>query len=128
MIKAGIIGATGYAGSELVRILSMHPDVVITYLGSHSYSGKKFSDIYPFFTGVCDIVLSDDNVEKAADECDVLFLALPHGIASSVVNEEVLSKCFVIDLGADYRLNDSSVYEAWYKTEHKSKELLKSAV
>ena len=128
MIKAGIIGATGYAGSELVRILSSHPDTVITYLGSHSYAGKKYSDIYPFFTGICDTILSDDNTEKAAGECDVLFLALPHGIASSVVNEDILSKCFVIDLGADYRLHDVSVYEAWYKTEHKSKELLESAI
>ncbi|MGN0905843.1 MAG: N-acetyl-gamma-glutamyl-phosphate reductase [Bullifex sp.] len=128
MIKAGIIGATGYAGSELVRILSSHPDTVITYLGSHSYAGKKYSDIYPFFTGICDMVLSEDSVDKAAEECNVLFLALPHGIASSVVNENILSKCFVIDLGADYRLHDADVYETWYKTEHKSKELLKSAV
>lgn len=128
MIKAGIIGATGYAGSELVRILTSHPEAEITYLGSHSYAGKKYSDIYPFFYGICDMVLSEDSVEKAAEECDVLFLALPHGIASSHVNENVLSKCFVIDLGADYRLHDADVYEAWYKTEHKSKDLLEKAV
>ena len=58
MIKAGIIGATGYAGSELVRILTSHPEAEITYLGSHSYAGKKYSDIYPFFYGICDMVLS----------------------------------------------------------------------
>ena len=92
MIKVGIIGATGYAGSELINILLNHKDVELTYLGSHSYAGKKLTDIYPFFEKRIDIVLSDDSIENASDACDVVFLALPHSIASKVVTEEILKK------------------------------------
>lgn len=128
MIKVGIIGATGYAGSELINILLNHKDVELTYLGSHSYAGKKLTDIYPFFEKRIDIVLSDDSIENASDACDVVFLALPHSIASKVVTEEILKKCVVIDLGADFRLNSKDVYEKWYKTEHHNEKLLSSAV
>ncbi len=127
-IKAGIIGATGYAGSELVRLLCRHPQVRLVYAGSHSYAGKVFSDIYPNMRGVCDLVLDDDNIANAADACDVLFLALPAGIASNQVNADILKKCVVIDLGADYRLSDPQVYEAWYKVKHGSVDLLGQAV
>lgn len=128
MIKVGIIGATGYAGSELINILLNHKDVELTYLGSHSYAGKKLTDIYPFFEKRIDIVLSDDSIENASDACDVVFLALPHSIASKVVTEEILKKCVIIDLGADFRLHSKDVYEKWYKTEHHNEKLLSSAV
>ena len=128
MIKVGIIGATGYAGSELINILLNHKDVELTYLGSHSYAGKKLTDIYPFFEKRIDIVLSDDSIENASDACDVVFLALPHSIASKVVTEEILKKCVIIDLGADFRLYSKDVYEKWYKTEHHNEKLLSSAV
>ena len=128
MVKAAVLGSTGYAGAELVRILSGHPDAEIVYLASHSYAGKKFSDIYPGMRCVCDMTLSDDDISKAAENADVLFMALPAGIASEAVTPELLEKCVVIDLGADFRLHDAKVYEAWYKKEHKHPELLDEAV
>ena len=128
MIKAAVLGATGYAGAELVRILSGHPDVEIVYLASHSYAGKKFSDIYPGMRTVCDMTLSEDDVSKAAENADVLFMALPAGIASEAVTPDLLEKCVVIDLGADFRLHDAAVYEAWYRKEHKHPKLLDEAV
>lgn len=128
MIKAAVIGATGYAGSELVSILSSHKDVELTYLASHSYQNKRFSDIYPFFSGRVDSVLREDDIEMAADEADVIFLSLPHGLASKMVTEDVLREKVVIDLGADYRLKSRDVYESWYKCEHHSPQLLASAV
>lgn len=128
MLQCGIVGATGYAGSVLVSLLAAHPKVEITYLASHSYVGKRFSDIYPSLKGACDLVLQEENVEEASKHCSVLFLALPHGLASNKVTQEILGRCIIIDLGADYRLSDSAVYEAWYNTGHGSKGLLKQSV
>ncbi len=128
MIKAAILGATGYAGAELMRILSGHPEAEITYPASHSYAGKKFSDIYPGMKGICDMVLREDDISKAAEEADVIFLSLPAGLASSLVTKEILAKAVVIDLGADFRLHDKTTYETWYKTEHHAPSLLKEAV
>lgn len=128
MVNVGIIGATGYAGAQLVYLLSHHPAVSIMYLASHSYVGKRFSDIYPSMKGLCDLTLEEENLEEASYKCSVLFLALPHGMASKKVNADILSRCVIIDLGADYRLSDVSTYESWYKTEHFSKELLSSSV
>lgn len=127
-VKAGIVGATGYAGSELVRLLCRHPQVRLVYAGSHSYAGKVFSDIYPNMRGVCDLVLDDDDIANATEVCEVLFLALPAGIASNQITSDILEKCVIIDLGADYRLSDPQVYETWYKTGHGSPELLEKAV
>ena len=128
MIKAAVLGATGYAGAELVRLLAGHPDAEIAYLASHSYAGRRFSDIYPGMRGVVDTVLSEDSIEKASECADVIFLALPAGLASSSVTPEILSHSAVIDLGADFRLHDKDTYEKWYKTEHHSPELLAQAV
>ena len=104
MVKAAVIGATGYAGSELVRILSSHKNVELAYLASHSYQGKKFSDVYPAFYSKVDLPLMEDDIEKAADVSDVIFLSLPHGIASRIVTADILKEKVVIDLGADFRL------------------------
>ena len=129
MIKAAVMGATGYAGAELVRLLSGHPEAEIVFLASHSYAGRKFSDIYPGMRTVCDITLSDDDIAKAASSgADVLFLALPAGLASSYVTPTLLDRMKVIDLGADYRLHSADTYSAWYRTEHHSSELLAEAV
>lgn len=128
MIKAGIIGATGYAGSELVSLLLKHPDVEIVFLGSSSQHGVVFSDIYPRYRGLCDLVLDESDIVKAAEICDVVFLALPHGLASSFVTSEILKKVKVIDLGADFRLKDVSVYESWYKVSHNGRAVMDQAV
>lgn len=128
MIKAGIIGATGYAGSELVGLLLKHPGAEVVFLGSSSQAGTRFSDIYPRYLGLCDLVLADSVLEDAADACDVVFLALPHGIASGSVTSDILQKTRIIDLGADFRLKDADVYESWYKVGHKGRKLLAEAV
>ena len=127
-IKAAIIGATGYVGEELFRLLSSHPDVEVSHITSVSYLGKKYTDVYENFKHITNLSCSEDNLEKISDEADVMLLALPHGIASGKINETILSKCKVIDMGADFRLKDIEVYEKWYATEHKSRELLSKAV
>lgn len=126
--NAAIIGATGYVGAELFRILSNHPQVQITHATSVSYLGKDFSDVYENFKNVTDVKCSDDNLEKIAEEVDVIFLALPHGIASKKITENILEKCKVIDLGADFRLHNKNVYEKWYDTSHGNEKLLQEAV
>ena len=128
MIKVAVIGATGYAGAMLVSLLSDVEDVELAYLASHSYAGEKYSDIYPAMRGVVDNTLEEDDIQKAANVCDVMFLCLPAGIASTAIDEGILSKCKVIDLGADYRLKNVEDYKTWYKKEHGHPELLKEAV
>ena len=128
MIKVAVIGSTGYAGAMLVSLLSTHKEVRFTYLASHSYVGQRFSDIYPSLRGVVDDILQEDDIKKASKVADVIFLSLPAGIASASVDEEVLSRSRVIDLGADFRLNDVNEYTAWYKKEHMHPSLLKEAV
>lgn len=128
MIKAAILGATGYAGCELVRLLISHKDVELVYLASHSYEGRKFSEVYPMYQGHCDLTLMSDDLAAASDAADVVFMALPAGIASASVTEDMLKKTCIIDLGADFRLHDAGVYEKWYRMEHGNKELLKKAV
>ena len=127
-IKAGIIGATGYAGQELFRILYSHPHVEVTKVNSVSYTGKKYSDIYQNLNGLTELECTNDDMEKMADEVDVIFLALPHGIASKSVTENILNKCKVIDLGADFRLKNKDIYEKWYNVEHFGENLLNEAV
>lgn len=129
MIKAGIVGATGYAGIELVRLLSQHPSVTLTHLGSQTYDQKPYIDTVSSFRGkLDDYVCRNAPVEELADSCDVLFLALPHGIASRQINEKVLEKTCIIDLGADFRLKDVKIYEKWYGIPHSSPHLLPRAV
>ena len=86
MIQVGVLGATGYAGAELVRLLSAHKDVTITMLASKTYAGQKMSEIYPALRGVCDIVLEEADADTAAAKCDVVFTALPHGVSNEVIS------------------------------------------
>ena len=128
MIKAGIIGATGYAGGELVRILMGHKEVEIKWYGSRSYIDKKYYEVYQNMFRIVDAVCLDDNIEALAEQVDVIFTATPQGFLASILNEDILSKVKIVDLSADYRIKDVAIYEKWYKIEHKSPEFIKEAV
>lgn len=128
MIKVGIIGATGYAGAELVRILTGHKNAQIEWYGSRSYIDQKYADVYRNMFQIVDDTCMDDNMEELASRVDVIFTATPQGLCASLVNEGTLSKAKVIDLSADFRLKDVSVYEEWYKIEHKAPQFLEEAV
>ncbi len=128
MINVCVLGATGYAGCELVRILSGHKDVSLKMLVSHSYVGQKMSDIYPHLRGICDMVCEDLDVDKAAKECDVVFTALPHGASKEVIPALYEKGLKVIDLSGDFRYNDVKVYEKWYGQTHSNPELLEESV
>ena len=128
MIKAGIIGATGYAGAELVRLLAGHKDVDIVWYGSRSYINDNYANVYRNFCKIVDARCLDDNLGELADQADVIFTATPQGFLASVLTEEILEKTKVIDLSADFRIKDVAVYEKWYSIEHKSPQFLAEAV
>ncbi len=128
MIRAGIIGATGYAGAELVRILMGHKDVEIVWYGSRSYIDEKYANVYRNMFEIVDAKCMDDNMEELADRADVIFTATPQGFLASVLTEEILSKVKVIDLSADFRIKDVGIYEKWYGIEHKSPQFIEEAV
>ena len=128
MIRAGIIGATGYAGGELVRLLLGHGDVEIKWYGSRSYIEKEYASVYQNLFRIVDDVCKDDNLKELAGQVDVIFTATPQGFLASVLDEEILKKVKVVDLSADYRISDVDVYEKWYQIPHKSPQLIGQAV
>ena len=128
MIKVGIIGATGYAGNELVRLLLGHSEAQIEWFGSRSYIDQKYADIYRNVFQLVDAKCMDDNMEELADRVDVIFTATPQGLCASLVNDKILSKVKIVDLSADFRLKNVDVYEQWYKIEHKSPQYIDEAV
>lgn len=128
MIKAGIIGSTGYAGEELVRLLLGHKDAEIVWYGSRSYIDKKYADVYQNMFELVDAKCMDDNMQELAEKADVIFTATPQGLCASLVNEEILSKAKIIDLSADFRIKDVKTYEEWYKIEHKAPQFIQEAV
>ena len=128
MINVGIIGATGYAGNELVRILTGHKDAKIVWYGSRSYIDKKYAEVYQNMFQIVDDECLDDNMEELAEQADVIFTATPQGFCASMMNDEILSKTKIIDLSADYRIKDAAVYEKWYGIEHKSPQFIGEAV
>ena len=128
MIKVGIIGATGYAGGELVRILMGHKEAEIVWYGSRSYIDQKYADVYRNMFQIVDTKCMDDNIEALADQVDVIFTATPQGFLASVINENILGKTKIIDLSADFRIKDVEVYEKWYGIEHKSPQFIEEAV
>jgi len=122
LVKVSIIGATGYAGAELLSILHRHPQVTIAHITSESYTGKKISEVYPHMTKIYDKTLDTlNNIMAIAADSDFIFIALPHGHAMDVGKKIENIPVKIIDLGADYRFNDTDVYEKWYKVEHTHK-------
>lgn len=128
MIKAGIIGATGYAGAELVRILLRHPDVEIVWYGSRSYVEQPYADIYRNMFKLVEEKCLDDDLDTLAKEADVIFTATPQGYLAGVMTKELLDQVKFVDLSADYRLTDVHIYEEWYKITHKSPQFIPEAV
>lgn len=128
MIKVGIIGATGYAGNEIVRLLSGHREAEIGWLVSKSFEGQAYADIYRNFYDVIDMECLGNDLESLIDRVDVVFTATPQGFLSSILKEEMLDKAKFIDLSADYRIKDVAVYEKWYNLHHGSPELIERAV
>lgn len=128
MIKVGIIGSTGYAGQELVRILLGHKDVELVWFGSHSYIDQKYSKVFGNMFQLVDNVCLDDNMEEMVKQVDVIFTATPQGLCASLVNDAILNQVKIIDLSADFRLKDVSVYEKWYGMTHKSPQYIREAV
>ena len=128
MIRAGIIGSTGYAGQELVRILLGHKDVEIKWYGSRSYIDQAYASVFQnMFQLVPDICKGED-LEQLCEEVDVVFTATPQGLCSSLVSENVLSKVKIIDLSADFRIKDVDTYEKWYGIKHQSPQFIEEAV
>jgi N-acetyl-gamma-glutamyl-phosphate reductase len=128
MIKVGIVGATGYVGIELVRLISAHPNAEITSLVSSGSAGNKISALYPHFKGVCDIELEKLNIGEIAKKCDIVFTSLPHGASEQVIPSLYDAGLRIIDMSGDYRYDDPAVYEAWYNVTHSSPRLLSEAV
>lgn len=128
MVKVGIIGATGYAGNELVRLLMGHKDVEIMWYGSRSYIDKKYAEVYQNMFEIVEDNCLDDNMEELASKVDVIFTATPQGFLAGVLTEEILSRVKIIDLSADFRIKDVKTYEKWYKIEHRSPQFIEEAV
>ncbi|MBQ3123932.1 MAG: N-acetyl-gamma-glutamyl-phosphate reductase [Clostridia bacterium] len=127
MIKVAVLGATGYAGIEIVRILSAHPEVKLEVLGSHSFDGQDISEVYGNFAHVLDMTCEELDLDRVA-ECDVAFTALPHGASKDVIPSLIEKGLKVIDMSGDFRYDDIKVYEKWYGQEHSSPELLEESV
>jgi len=128
MIKVGIIGSTGYAGGELARLLLQREDTEILWYGSKSYIDQNYSSIYPNMYKLTDGKCMDDNMNELAEQVDVIFTATPQGLCSSMVDKNILSRVKIIDLSADFRIKDVSVYEHWYKLKHGASQLIEEAV
>lgn len=127
MIKAGIVGASGYTGAELARILSNHPNVVISVATSRQYAGRPLADIFRNLRGKVDVICENLPVEEVCQKADIFFTAVPHKTAMDLVPIFLAAGKKVIDLSADFRLRDLAVYEQWYQP-HSSSQLLQEAV
>jgi len=127
MTRVAVIGATGYAGAELVRILCDHPDVEVTMLTSRQYAGVAFDKVFPAMTGSVNLICEALDADKVCDSADVVFTALPHKIPMTIVPDMISRGKKVIDLSADFRFKDANIYEAHYQ-QHTAKDLLDKAV
>lgn len=128
MIKAGIIGSTGYAGQELVRLLLQHPEAEIVWYGSRSYVDEKYSSVFGNMVQIVDEKCLGEDMDALAAQADVIFTATPQGLCASLVNENILSKTKIIDLSADFRIKDVAKYEKWYGISHPTPDFVEEAV
>jgi len=112
VIRAGVIGATGYAGAELTRLLLGHPNVALAGLSSVTFAGKRISEIYPALYGLCDMTLTGE--DEVIEKSDVVFASLPHGLSEKLAEKCLAHGAALIDLGADFRLKDGEAYRQWY--------------
>ena len=126
MIKAGIIGATGYAGAELIRLLLSHPKAELKKIASVNYEGKEISSLYPSFYNIIDDKLCSE--DEAIECCDVIFAAVPHGVSQPLAKKCIENGKVFIDLGADFRLKSEEEYKKWYGGEFEDKALHNMAV
>lgn len=127
MIKVGIVGGTGYTGVELLRILAVHPEVIVTCITSRSEAGMPVVDMYPNLRGHFDLVFSEPDPSILA-ACDLVFFATPHGVAMRMIPELMASGVRVVDLSADFRLKDLQVWTEWYGMPHEAPEWVEKAV
>ncbi|MBU0730860.1 MAG: N-acetyl-gamma-glutamyl-phosphate reductase [Proteobacteria bacterium] len=127
MIRAGIIGASGYTGVELARLIANHPDFDLTVATSRQYAGKSLADIYPNLKSLVDIVCEEPDIERIINSAEVFFTAVPHQTAMDVVPNLLAAGKKVVDLSADFRIHDPAVYEQWYQ-KHSAPEFLAEAV
>lgn len=128
MVRVGILGATGYAGAEAVRILSMHPYFKLTAVASKSFEGSVFSDIYTNMKGICDLVCDSSDIEAIAAKADCFISALPHAASQKIVASLIMAGKKVVDLSADFRYTSADIYERTYGVVHEFPELLENAV
>lgn len=126
--RVGVIGATGYVGVELIRLLAGHPGVRLTRLVSQSYAGKRFADVYPAFARLVDLELTELDIDRIADDCDLVVTALPHGVSAAIVPDLLARGVKVLDHSGDFRYRSVSVYEQTYKLVHPRPDLLSEAV
>ena len=125
--KVGIVGATGYTGSELVRLLAHHPKVTVEFVTSESHTGRKISDIHPHLKNLVDIdLISVDEIESFHP--DLIFLALPHGVSMNFLSEHGTDKFITIDLSGDFRFGSVEIYEKWYRKKHTAAQYLNDSV
>ncbi len=127
MIKVAVVGASGYTGVELLRILVGHPEVEVVCVTSRQHEGVPINQVFPSLTGFCNLACEPLDVASISERVDLVFTALPHKSAMEVIPDFLAAGCKVVDLSADYRLKDQAVYEAWYQ-QHSSPELLSTAV
>ena len=126
VISVGIVGGTGYTGVELLRLLLKHPNAKVTVLTSRTENGRRVDDVFPSLRGHTDLCYSDLNIDELK-KCDVVFFATPHGVAMKYAEELVASNTKVIDLAADFRLQDLTQFEKWYGLDHTCPDILKDS-
>ncbi|WP_353930519.1 N-acetyl-gamma-glutamyl-phosphate reductase [Okeanomitos corallinicola TIOX110] len=127
-VPVGIVGASGYGGVQLVRLLMDHPEIEVVYLGGESSAGKTFADLYPHLGNIVNLKIEAVDSELIASRCEIVFLSLPNGLACDIAPKLIEKGCKVLDLSADYRFSDLKTYTTWYGTERKDQSVAETAV